>query len=155
MPGQNSEVFNFSSRLPAKPTQHFFGIVLNCCCILAATSLPLDCCLLCNRRLGIRVSELFNHVAQTALHRKYLHTSFAIEMRVCGPSPKLSCLSMARASRSISPQGTTRNHAFLENGIEKARCEIFQFLREETIVDDQKTPRPKAPPPQPPIEGLD
>ena len=76
-------------------------------------------------------------------------------MRVCGPSPELRCHSIAKASKSISPTGTTRNDAFLENAIEKARCEIFQFLWEETIVDDQKTARPKAPPPQPPIEGLD
>ena len=95
--------------------------------------------------------ELFDDVAQT-LCTEGNYTPSAIEVRVCGPSPKLRCPSMARASRSISPKGTIRNHAFLENGIEKARCEIFQFLWEETIVDDQKTARPKAPPPQPPIK---
>ena len=128
-----------------------FCIVLNCCCILAVTGLPLDCCLLCNRRLGICISSyVFTLARQLCTERNY--TFLAIEVRVCGPSPTLRCLSMARASKSISPKGTTRNHAFLENWIEKARCEIFQLLWEETIVDDQKPARPKAPPPQPPME---
>ena len=130
-----------------------FCIVLSCCCILAATSLPPDCRYLCDRRLGIRVSSyLMTLPRQLCTESNY--TPLAIEVRVCGPSPELRCHLIARASRSISPKGTTRNHAFLENGIEKARCEIFQFLCEETIADDQKTARPKAPPPQPPIEGL-
>ena len=122
-----------------------FCIVLNCCCILAATGLPPDCRFLCDRRLGIRVSSyLMTLPRQLCTESNY--TPLAIEVRVCGPSPELRCLSMARASKSISPKGTTRNHAFLENGIEKARCEIFQFLWEETIVDDQKNSEAKGTP---------
>ena len=130
-----------------------FCIVLNCCCILAATGLPLDC-FLCDRRLGIRVSSyLITLPRQLCTESNY--TPLAIEVRVCGPSPELPCLSMGSASRSISPKGTTRNHAFLENGIEKARCEIFQLLWEETIVSNQKKRGQRHPRPSHPLRFLD
>ena len=128
-----------------------FCIVLNCCCILAATSLPPDCRYLCDRRLGIRVSSyLMTLPRQLCTESNY--TPLAIEVRVCGPSPELRCLSMARTSRSISPKGTTRNHASLKMGLRRPGARSSNFCVRKPLLTTKKKARPKAPPPQPPIK---
>ena len=114
-----------------------FCIVLNCCCILAATGLPLDCCLLCNRRLGIRISSyLMTLPRQLCTESNY--TPLAIEVRVCGPSPELRCLSMARTSRSISPKGTTRNHASLKMGLRRPGARSSNFCGRKPLLTTKK-----------------
>ena len=128
-----------------------FCIVLSCCCILAATSLPPDCRYLCDRRLGIRVSSyLMTLPRQLCTESNY--TPLAIEVRVCGPSPELRCLSMARTSRSISPKGTTRNHVSLKMGLRRPGARSSNFCGRKPLLATKETARPKAPPPQPPIK---
>ena len=114
-----------------------FCIVLICCCILAATSLPPDCRYLCDRRLGIRVSSyLMTLPRQLCTESNY--TPLAIEVRVCGPSPELRCLSMARTSRSISPKGTTRNHASLKMGLRRPGARSSNFCGRKPLLTTKK-----------------
>ena len=123
-----------------------FCIVLNCFCILAATGLPLDCRFLCDRRLGIRVSSyLITLPRQLCTESNY--TPLAIEVRVCGPSAELRCLSMARASRSISFKGTTRNHASLKMGLRRPGARSSNFCGRKPLLATktqrgQRHPRP-------------
>ena len=114
-----------------------FCIVLSCCCILAATSLPPDCRYLCDRRLGIRVSS-YSMTLPRQLCTESNYTPLAIEVRVRGPSPELRCLSMARTSRSISPKGTTRNHASLKMGLRRPGARSSNFCGRKPLLTTKK-----------------